>query len=241
MKSKLVVLSALTLALAACSKEEAPAPAVSNSSVAAAASTAAAASAAMAPSATAPAEDEPPSGPVTYKWAEAPNPADIPDEALNGDANGRRWEVQSVVIEPGYREGWEINFYEKKLETPTGFVTGSQFIKVHLPAEPKKGAKLKKEMKYGDGFFQIKSPERNGLTSWNASNAYYIEFTAWDVKPYDEKGPSSQVAGTAAGKVYVAYKGAGSFKNSGLWGTFKDATVRYRGKPPWLKDKEEKK
>src|SRR5690606_21822555 len=106
---------------------------------------------------------------------------------LNGDANGKRWEVQSVVIEPGMKKGWDINFYEKKLEKPTGFVSGSQFITIHLPEEPKKGAKMSKEMKYGDGFFQIKSPDRGGLTSWNATNAYYVEFTDWDVKPYDEK------------------------------------------------------
>ncbi|MCB9588085.1 MAG: hypothetical protein H6718_21945 [Polyangiaceae bacterium] len=232
MKSKFVTIGLLAISLAACSKEEAPAAGGSASAVPAAAS-------AAAPSA-APKVEEAPTGPVTYKWAEAPAPGDIPDEALNGDANGRRWEAQSVVIEPGYKQGWEISFYEKKLENPTSFVSGSQFIKVNLPEEPKKGAKLKKEMKYGDGFFQIKNPDRDGLTSWNATNAYYIEFTEWDAKPYDEKGSMTQVAGTASGKVYVAYKGAGSFKNSGLWGTFKDAVVRYRGKPHWLKDKEKK-
>ncbi|MCA9627062.1 MAG: hypothetical protein KC766_05335 [Myxococcales bacterium] len=233
MKSKFALSGLLVVSLAACSKEEAPAPSASGSAVPAAAT------ASAAPSAEKPrAEEPPPSGPVTYKWSDTPKPEEIPDEPLNGDANGRRWEPQSVVIEPGVKQGWVMNFYEKKLEKPTGFVSGSQFITLRLPEAPKKGAKMKKDMKYGDGFFQIKNPDQDGLTSWNSSNAYYVEFTDWDVKPFDESGSTSQVAGTASGKVYIAYKGAGSFANSGLWGTFKDAIVRYRGKPYWLKEKD---
>jgi hypothetical protein len=46
-----------------------------------------------------------------------------------------------------------------------------------------------------------------------------------------------QVAGKASGKVYVAYKGYGDFKSSGVAGEFKDVVVRYMGEPFYMKKK----
>ncbi|MGE0328331.1 MAG: hypothetical protein AB7K71_03765 [Polyangiaceae bacterium] len=231
MKSTFAMFSLIAVSMVACSKEEAPSSASSGTSVPAAASAAVPTEGATPAQ---PKAEGAASGPVTFKWSDAPKAADIPEEALNGDSNGKRWEAKSVVIEPGFKEGWEVKFYESEIKEPLGFGSG-QFIELDFKDEPKAGVKITKPMKYGDGFFQINSAEGGGLTSWNAENAYYLEFSEWDVKPYDEQGSSSQVAGKASGKVYVAYKGTGSFKNSGLWGTFKDAVVRYSGKPHWLK------
>lgn len=66
---------------------------------------------------------------------------------------------------------------------------------------------------------------------WRAPNAFAVEITAWDVVPYAEDGPAFQVAGKAAGRVVVIFKGEGSRTDSYVVGRFEDAVVRYMGRP----------
>jgi hypothetical protein len=227
--------TALLATTFACSKKDDAAAA--DAAPAPAASAAPAAEASSAPAA--PAAE--PAGPISFKFTESPKASDVPAEEITGDATGKRIDIKTVVIEPGFKE-WKLVLSEKTLDKPTAFVSGGQSVNVNLPEEPAAGKKWTKAMKYGDGYFQIEKADTPGkFTSWNASNAYYIEITSWDVKPYDAKGSVFQEAGKASGKVYVAYKGSGSFKDSGVAGTFKDAVVRYMGKPYWLKDKDKKK
>lgn len=241
MKSlSLVVL--LPLTLLACDKKdkEAPSPATSSSAPTTAASTVAAASAAPADKPKPAATNLPLIGDDApeFKLVEKPTAADVTPGPVTGSANGHKFEPKTILFEPE-KKGWRLSLTDKEIDKPTDFTkSGSQTI--HISLNEKKlaaGKKLTKAMKYGDGFFQIVQPEdKEKTTSWNTDNAYYVEITKWDVKPYDKSQSSSQVAGTASGKIYVVHKASESlakrgFKTSGAAGTFTDAVVRYRGEP----------
>jgi hypothetical protein len=173
-----------------------------------------------------------------YKLVSAPTAADVPAGPVKGLANGAPMQIKTVVFEPGFKS-WRVILMDKELKSFDDFGSGAQSVNIDLPEEPGAGKKFSKALKYGDGYFQIASPSKPGsTTSWNADNAYYVEITKWDAKPYDPKGKMWQEAGKASGKIYVAYKGGwGGFVNSGVAGTFEDAIVRYMGTPYWAKKK----
>lgn len=180
----------------------------------------------------------PPADP--FKLIDAPTAKDVTKGPVMGSANGHKFEAKAIVVEAGY-SGWEMTISDTAPTSPTGYVSGTEYIKINFSKDEValKSKKFSKALKYGDGFFQIIRPtDPSGTTSWNADNAYYIEFTSWDVKPWDEKSHSSQVAGKASGKVYIVYKASsGDFKNSGASGEFKDIPVRYSMTPFWAKKK----
>jgi len=200
------------------------------------------------PAATEPAKRSAGASKASFKLLANPSASDVPSGAIRGVANGQPFDVKAVIIEPGHRSAkepgkrrWKIRLYQKALTKPTGHISKSQFIHVNLDQQPSKGKIMRRAMKYGGGFFQIQKPgdAAGKTTSWNSKNAYYIEFSEWDVKPYDESGKMFQVAGKASGKIYVGYepsKGS-KFRASGAAGEFKDAVVRYMGKPYWLRKK----
>lgn len=209
---------------------------------AAATATASAASSAPVASATATAKPPLPMGPPAdpFKLIDAPTAKDVTKGPVMGSANGHKFEAKAIVVEAGY-SGWEMTISDTAQTGTSGYVSGTEYIKINFSKDEValKSKKFSKAMKYGDGFFQIiRTADPTGTTSWNADNAYYIEFTSWDVKPWDEKNHGYQVGGKASGKVYVVYKAtSGDFKNSGASGEFKDIPVRYSMTPFWAKKK----
>ncbi|MCA9558491.1 MAG: hypothetical protein H6704_11725 [Myxococcales bacterium] len=178
--------------------------------------------------------------PPAYTWTETPTFEGIPAAPAGGMVNGKPFPVVTVLVEPGLK-GWKIAFHDQPLKRPTGLIVGSHHLDLHLQGDtPAVGSKYEKKMTFGGGYWQVPKPgdDSGGATSWNASNAYVLEFTQWDVKPYDPEGPVFQEGGTASGRVAVNYKGSGDFQNSWLAGTFENATVRYMGKPYWVKQAE---
>lgn len=178
--------------------------------------------------------------PPAYTWTETPTFEGIPAAPVGGMVNGAPFGVVTVLIEPGLK-GWKIAFHDQALKRPTGLIVGSHHLDLHLQGDtPAAGSKYEKKMSFGGGYWQVPKPgdTGGGATSWNASNAYVLEFTQWDVKPYDTEGPVFQEGGTASGRVAVNYKGSGDFQNSWMAGTFENATVRYMGKPYWVKQAE---
>lgn len=168
---------------------------------------------------------------VPGKFTENPTAEHVTKGAIKGTANGEKFECKEVFFEVSLGK-WNMNIVDTKLEKPLGFKKrGARYVSISLPEVPEEGKILQKKMKSGDGFFQVRKPGSDQTTSWNASNSYYIEFTKWDVKEYNEKKGMFQLAGKASGKVYVAYKGYGDFKNSVVAGTFENVNVRYMGKP----------
>lgn len=173
-----------------------------------------------------------------FKVIAKPSAADIKAGSLVGSANGHMFEPKTVVFEPDSKS-WRLILSDKPLEKPTQFIRpGAQSINISLPTGPvKSGQKFSKALATGDGYFQIVQPEDDSkTTSWNTKNAYYVEITKWDVKPYDKKAGMFQQAGTASGKVYVVYEPnefnvKHGFKSSGVAGTFTNAVVRYSGEP----------
>jgi len=181
-----------------------------------------------------------------FKLVKKPSASDVPSGSVKGVANGKAFDVKTIVIEPGNKPSkdtgkkvWKIRLYEKEAKKPTALISKSQFVDITLDDEPGKGKKIVRELKSGGGFFQIQQPgkEEGKLTSWNTKNSYYVEFTEWEAKDYEDGGKPFQVAGKASGKIYVAYQGSKSskFKDSGVAGEFKDAIVRYMRKPYWEK------
>lgn len=168
---------------------------------------------------------------VPGAYTEKPTAASVVEGPIKGNANAEAFEAKEVYFQPSMGK-WTMKISDTKLSKPLGFPGRTdQYVNINLPEVPEAGKIMKKDLKTGDGFFQVKKKDGEGTTSWNASNSYYVEFTKWDVKEYDKKNGMFQVAGKASGKVYVAYKGWGDFKNSVVSGTFEDATVRYMGEP----------
>ncbi len=108
-----------------------------------------------------------------------------------------------------------------------------QVININLPRKPKRGDLLQKKLSFGGGHFQVKtSPESQATTSWNADNAWVIEITDWDTRPWAEGGGTFQQVGMASGRLYVAYQGSEyGIKNSWVSGTFENAAIVYYGRP----------
>jgi len=144
--------------------------------------------------------------------------------------------VTTVVFEPG-TSAWKLVLSDKALEGPTGLITSGQSVNIDLPEAPAAGKNWTRKMEYGAGYFQISNDPVNleATTSWNADNAWVLEVTKWDVKPWDAAGPLFQEAGKASGRISVCYKGDPTgIQSSWIAGTFTDAVVRYMGKPYWL-------
>ncbi len=172
-----------------------------------------------------------------FTWSETPAWDKVPDAPLGGVANEKPFPVVTVLVEPGLK-GWKIAFHDRALKRPTGLIVGSHHLDLHLEGDsPAVGKKFEKPMAFGGGYWQLPKPgDDTKATSWNAPNAYLLEFTKWDVKPWDPEGPAFQSAGTASGRVAVVYKGSGEFKDSWLAGHFEGATVRYMGRPYFAVD-----
>lgn len=180
--------------------------------------------------------------PGAFAWTEEPSLDRIPASPVVGEANGKPFKVATILFEPAMRGGWRMVIADKKLDSPTGILVGCQHIDFDLSEEPAAGKKMTRKMQYGAGYFQIEQADKPGqTTSWNGDNAWVLELTKWDARPYDDKGSLFQAVGTASGKVAVAYKGAAGFKNSWAAGTFDSATIRFMGKPPKPEKKDEKK
>ncbi len=171
---------------------------------------------------------------------DAPAVEKIPAGPVKGEANLKPFVAKAIYFEPGFK-AWRMIVHENALSSPTGLVTGGQSINIDLPEDPAAGKKWTRPMKYGDGYFQIVKPDDpQNTTSWNASNAWAIEITKWEQKPYDPKGSVFQEAGKASGRIAVCYQGGGSFKDSWAAGTFENVPIRYMGKPYWMKEAEKK-
>jgi hypothetical protein len=171
-----------------------------------------------------------------YTWTEAPTLETIPQVPAAGMANGKPMGVTAVVFEPG-QGAWRLVLSDKTLDSPTGLITSGQSINMDLPEAPAAGKSWTRKMEYGAGYFQINNDPANpeATTSWNADNAWVLEVTKWDVKPWDEAGSLFQEAGKASGRIAVVYKGDPTgIQSSWIAGTFTDAVVRYMGKPYWL-------
>ncbi|HPJ71154.1 MAG TPA: hypothetical protein PK636_00545, partial [bacterium] len=168
-----------------------------------------------------------------WVYTETPDSGSIPPGPVAGEANGRAFEVKAVYLQPFF-DNWSLYLTTQEMEEPTAIMNEGEYINIDLPRELAAGKTYTHEMGYGGGFFQILSPSSPGeTTSWNAENAWILEITSWDVKPFDPDGDIFQAAGTASGRIYVSYQGYGDFKNSGAAGTFENAVVRYMGDPGW--------
>jgi|GEM_PF-2650485 len=169
-----------------------------------------------------------------FKWTATPTLEQVPVGPIVGEAQGKPFAAKAVYFEPMFGK-WRLVVHEGKLDTPTSISGDGQFVSVELPEDPTAGKKMVHPMGYGGGYFQINKPDDpKSRTSWNASNAWAVEITKWDVKPYDEKASMFQQGGTASGKVVVCYQGdaaPGKFQNAWVAGTFENVPVRYMGKP----------
>lgn len=167
----------------------------------------------------------------TFKFTLTPTLEMIPEEPVQGAANGEGFNPKSIAIEPHFN-AWNIVLFENELKSPEDTNPEGQYLNVELPKAPKPGETFTRENATGGGYWQMKSADdKTQLTSLNASNAYVIQFTEWELKPWDPEGPNVQIAGKASGKLAVCYQGFSDYKDSWVAGTFKDVPVRYIGKP----------
>ena len=168
-----------------------------------------------------------------FSFTENPTLEMIPDTPISGQAGGVPFTAKTIVFEPNSDGSWSMVITDRAFESPTDILMDCQHITMDLSEMPGPGVKMSKPMDYGKGFFQITSPsDPQSTTSWNADNAWVLEITEWDIKPWDPGASIFQQAGAASGRVAVCYKGSGDFKNAWVAGTFKNAAIRYMGEPP---------
>ncbi len=174
-------------------------------------------------------------GPESFTWTDAPTLESIPSKPAQGEANGKPMKIETVVFEPS-NDAWRLILSDKRFDSPTAIMMGGQSVNISLTEEPAAGRTMTRKAEYGGGYFQINKVDNpSETTSWNGTNSWVIQITKWEVKPYDPAGEMFQEAGKASGRVVVVYQAGADFKNSWVAGTFEDATVRYMGKPSWVK------
>ena len=176
------------------------------------------------------AEKDVPAADFTY--TESPTIAMVPECSSGGMANGKLFEVKTVIFQPGPGGKWDLYLLDTKMADPLDVLLEGQYIAIRLPEPPAVGKTISRPLDFGGGIFQIKennNPEET--TCWNSPNAWELEITQWDVKPWDPDGEVFQKAGTAAGKIAICYQGSCGFADSWAAVNFSDAIVRYMGPP----------
>lgn len=166
-----------------------------------------------------------------FQWTESPALEAIPDAPVAGELHGAPFPVAQVLFETGRHE-WQMYFLERPLPDPTAPIEGMRFLRLDLPSDPAAGSVEQHPLAYGGALFYVDVPgEPGGFTLWTADNAWVLELTEWNVAPWDPAGPEVQVAGRAAGRVAVCYRGGGNYRNAWVAGTFAEAIVRYTREP----------
>ena len=173
--------------------------------------------------------------PATFAWTEAPTLEMIPAGAVKGEAQGKPFEPKAIVIEPAEKT-WRLLLVEDALTKPDEVWPKGQVISIELPEDPAPGKKWTRAMSPAGGSFQIRQPgDPTKLTGWTGFNAWVMEITGWEVKPYEPKGASYQLAGKASGRLAICYQKSGDYQNAWAAGELKDVPVRYMGKPYFVK------
>lgn len=172
--------------------------------------------------------------PKQWEYVESPNLNMIPPEPVRGMADGRPFEIKSVIFQPFF-DSWSMQLGDTAPASPLDISFAREYIKIDLPRDLKAGSIFFHPLEWagGQSMFQIAQKESEETTSWNSNAAWAIEITQWEVKPYDQDGDLFQEAGTASGRVYICYQGSAGFLNSGVAGYFRNAVVRYMGDPGW--------
>jgi hypothetical protein len=173
-----------------------------------------------------------------FTYTETPTADAIPAWDLRGVANGEPFQVKTIIFSP-ISSQWKLQLIDSHLDPLKGIAIARQdkqdiqVINIDLPSEPTSGDVFEKEMSFGGGYFQIKkSPDSEETTSWNTDNAWIIEITKWDKKPWIEGAGTFQQVGTASGRLYICFKGSEQgIKNSWASGIFENAAIVYYGKP----------
>ena len=177
-----------------------------------------------------------------FTYTETPTLGTIPAWTVRGKANGEPFQAKTIIFSP-FVSKWRLQIIDTEVDPLKGIAIARldkpeiQVINIDLPNEPKDGDVMKKEISFGGGYFQIKtSPDSRGTTSWNTDNAWIIQITEWEKKPWIEGEGTFQQVGKASGRLYVSFKGSEQgFRNSWISGTFEDAAIVYYGKPQSVK------
>jgi hypothetical protein len=169
-----------------------------------------------------------------FEWTDEPSIDDAPDAPVRGVVNGRPFEPVAIFFEPRFGN-WALVIANRALPEPHALLPfGTESANItDLPRDLAVGTR-QKSMSSGGGFFQILVEGDDRTTSWNAPNAYALELTKWDLRPFDgEAEEVLQDGGSASGRVVLVYEGTGSFGRAWVAGTFTDVPIRYRGAPRW--------
>lgn len=196
-----------------------------------------------------------------FEFTEKPTFASIPDKPVVGRLRGKAFDVAQVVLEPAGEAwqiqfhdkalarptalargshaltiALDATAPEAGKRYERDLVAGGALWRLPppAPAAPAPAKAKKTKSKRGKKAPASAAPTEaaapTGPKTWAPELAYAIEITRWDVKPYNEGGPAFQDAGRADGRVAIVMRG-GAQPEAWVAGTFKDAVVRYMGKP----------
>lgn len=146
-------------------------------------------------------------------WTKTPKLADAPATVAVGDIHGMHVELPLAEVRR-FMGDWTLWVGEAKAADPE-----RQVVILPLKGPPATGAKL--AAAYGRTYatIHIVKPEGNDTMSHSGDNAYAVEFTSVEMKPYDKARKGSQIVGKAKGRVIVMYDSIDS-KTSWVAGTF---------------------
>lgn len=171
-----------------------------------------------------------------FSFTEKPTLDMIADHPIKGIVDGHEFVPGTLVFENEFNffgfKMLEVEF--KNLEDKDDL--SGLGIDFELNGMPEAGAKFEKSLAAGEGIVLYRKGTGE-VQSWSGENAWVIEFTKWDVKPFVEDPVSNLImAGTASGRVAFCMKASsdGEVKESFASGTFTDVPVIYLGIPGWI-------
>jgi hypothetical protein len=170
-------------------------------------------------------------------WSETAADEIIPALPVKGFANGEPFEGQTVAFVQGVPGKWTLEISDGTFDVRTGPGIARydrktlQTIYLNFSEPLSAGDRLVREMNYGGGYFQIKSPTvADSTTSWNTSMAYLVEITDWNMGSYKDQPCSDEKLGSFSGKLYISFEGSpDGIANSWISGQFIDAPIVYCG------------
>lgn len=162
-----------------------------------------------------------------FVWTENPTLDKAPAGPLSANLDGQTVELKNILIESG-EKSWKFT----ARADGDALAVGPRLALFQTPA-----VGVAQSSKLADGcrgsFLQLAEPARGPkeTTSYNSACAFTIEFSKWEVKPFD-KTLRRQKAGTASGRLVAVWKGGAGHKDNWIAGTFTDVPVHYGSERP---------
>ncbi len=168
---------------------------------------------------------------VSVSYTEEPSKDLISTGNVKGNLNGTPFEARTVIFTHEDSQ-WELVLSDRDIDpkmisgTARQSLDDLQGIHIDLGAEPQVGEDFPpQKMAPKRGYLYLDTIRQEPEMAW------VIEITAWNRERQIKDGETSQLWGTASGKLHISIKGSEQIVNSAIAGTFENAPIVSYVKP----------